>query len=147
MNEVHYMEPERSTTKEKQLLKAAKTAKTKTDNTLSEIRKAIEDLEADNIRASQANVIRKLNGKLCRRTVVTHWKNLFPKPQADEIKNIEHEFVEQQKKPVYLWGLEELGVPTLAEERKLNPGKSDAVLLYYILAMREMRIKELQRVC
>ncbi len=141
MNQVHFIANKCISSKERSQNVAFKIAKTKVDNSISEIKVAIAELEADDIAVTQANVIRKLKGKKCKRTIINHWKNLFPSPQAETL------FVERdpaQQKPLHQWSNEELGIPSLEQERKINAGKSDAVLMYYLLAMREMRMKQLQ---
>ena len=72
------------TSKEKYRITALKTSKTKIDNTINEIKNAIAQLQSEDIKITQANVIRKLKGKRCKKTIIQHWKTLFPKKSSEE---------------------------------------------------------------
>ena len=131
-------------------LTAAKIAKTKTDNTIGEIKKAIDELHQENVKPTQANVIRRLKGKRCKKTIISHWKILHPKQSSPETNFVERDHAQQ--KPLHqlpnLHQLSnfELGLPSLEQEIKNNPGRSPNLLLYYLQVMRENRIHELRRI-
>src|ERR1035437_8438956 len=125
-------------------LTAAKITKTKIDNTITEIRKAIAELTAENLKPSQANVIRKLKGKRCKKTIIQHWKSLFPKHSSEDTVYDLPDHANQ--KPLNQWTNTEFGVPTLEQERNYYPEKNVNLLIYHLQCMRQFRIQELQRV-
>lgn len=139
MNQVHFINDKCSSRK----VVSDKIAKTKVDNSLKEIKTAVAELETKGIAVTQAKVIRRLKGKRCRKTVIHHWKTLFPKNvPAQEVCCAEEPYL---NKPFHQWTNEELGIPTLQQEKILNPAKSEALLFCYLQVMREMRIQELQK--
>ncbi len=139
MNQVHFINNKCNSRK----VVAEKIAKTKVDNSISEIKRAISEMEAEGIAITQAKVIRRLKGKRCRKTIIRHWKTLFPKNETvEKVCCAEEPYL---NKPFYEWKNEELGIPTLQQERSLNPAESEVLLFCYLQAMREIRIKELQK--
>ena len=144
MNQVHFIDTKCITSKEQQLLSAAKTARTKIDNTINEIKNAIAELQAENIKITQANVIRRLKGKKCKRTIIRHWKTLFPKHSSEDTVYDLPDHANQ--KPLNQWSNSELGVPTLEQERNYYPDKNVNLLIYHLQCMRQIRIKELEMV-
>ena len=142
MNQVQFIDSKCITQNEHRLLTAGKTAKTKTNRTLKEISNAIGELQREHIKPSQANVIRRLKGKKCKRTIIKHWKTLFSKQDTPSAKLDVRD--PAQQKPFEEWSNSDLVIPTLEQEIKLNPHQSPNLLLHYLNVMRAMRIKELQ---
>src|ERR1035437_40982 len=132
--------------KEKHLIKALKTSKTKIDNSINEIKNAIAELQAENIKSSQANVIRRLKGKRCKKTIIQHWKSLDSKWQNSKDKIVAEPITDLPVKPLNQWSNSELGVPTLEQERNYYPDKNVNLLIYHLQCMRQFRIQELERV-
>ena len=77
MNEVHFINDYGISQKEQLYLRAAKTARTKTENSINEIKNAIAELKAENIKITQANVIRRLTGIRCKKTIIHTGKLYF----------------------------------------------------------------------
>src|ERR1035437_2900829 len=109
MNQVHFIDTKCITSKEQQLLSAAKTARTKLENSINEIKNAIAELQAENIKVTQANVIRRLKGKRSKKTIIQHWKTLFPKQTSEETIFDWRDLANQ--KPLHQWSNSELGIP------------------------------------
>ena len=130
------------TSKEKYRITALKTSKTKIDNSINEIKNAIAELQAEHIKITQANVIRRLKGKRSKKTIIQHWKTLFPKKSSEETIFDWRDLAIH--KPLHQWSNTELGVPTLEQERNYYPDKNVNLLIYHLQCMRQLRIKELE---
>jgi|ERR1035437_2355857 hypothetical protein len=144
MNEVHFTNCIAIIAEEQRQLTAAKIAKTKTENSINEIKNAIAQLQSEDIKITQANVIRRLTGKRCKKTIIQHWKTLFPKHSSEDTVYDLPDHANQ--KPLNQWTNTELGVPTLEQERNYYPDKNVNLLIYHLQCMRQFRIQELQRV-
>ena len=95
-------------------------------------------------RITQANVIRRLTGKRSKKTIIQHWKTLFPKKSSEETIFDWRDLANQ--KPLHQWSNSELGIPTLEQERNYYPDKNINLLIYHLQCMRQLRIQELERV-
>ena len=93
---------------------------------INEIKNAIAELQAENIKVTQANVIRRLTGKRSKKTIIQHWKTLFPKQTSEETIFDWRDLAIQ--KPLYQRTNSELGVPTLEQERNYGSSFFDAAL-------------------
>ena len=101
-------------------------------------------MQSEDIKITQANVIRRLKGKRSKKTIIQHWKTLFPKKSSEETIFDWRDLANH--KPLYQWSNSELGIPTLEQERNYYPDKNLNLLIYHLQCMRQLRIQELERV-